>query len=106
MQGHFTSYVCSTFFNTRMLREVGGFQSRHGLYQDLMAVAKLMARGGHCDVEACKASFRRHDENYGNASDHRAWCEDGAQLADVIAREVVRPGQPALAEIRDRKSVV
>lgn len=92
MKGHFTSYVCSTFFNTRMLRDVGGFQSRHGLYQDLMAVAKLIARGGHCDVEACKASFRRHDENYGNASDLRAWCEDGVQLANVLAQEAPNDG--------------
>jgi hypothetical protein len=87
MKGRFTSYVCSTLFNTQMLRDVGGFQSHNGLYQDLMAVAKLIARGGHCDVEACKAAFRRHDENYGSASDLKAWCEDGVQLAGVIAAE-------------------
>ena len=57
----------------------------NGLYQDLMAIAKLIARGGHCDVEESKASFRRHDENYGTASDLKAWCEDGVQLADVLA---------------------
>ena len=98
MQGRFTSYVCSTLFNTRLLRDVGGFQSRNGLYQDLMAIAKLIARGGHCDVEACKASFRRHDENYGNASDLRAWCEDGVQLADVIAAEAPDEGEALRAE--------
>ncbi len=98
MKGRFTSYVCSTFFNTRMLRDVGGFQSRHGLYQDLMAIAKLIARGGHCDVEACKASFRRHDENYGNASDLRAWCEDGVQLANVLAQEAPNDGDVLRSE--------
>ncbi len=87
MKGRFTSYVCSTLFNTRMLRDVGGFQSHNGLYQDLMALAKLIARGGHCDVEPSKASFRRHDENYGSASDLKAWCEDGVQLAGVLAEE-------------------
>lgn len=87
MKGRFTSYVCSTLFNTQMLRDVGGFQSPHGLYQDLIAIARLMARGGRCDVEPSKAWFRRHDENYGDAADLLAWCEDGVQLANVIASE-------------------
>jgi len=87
MKGRFTSYVCSTLFNTALLKEIGGFQSRHGLYQDLIAVAKLIALAGHCDVEDVKASFRRHDENYGNAADLSAWCEDGRELAETIAAE-------------------
>jgi glycosyltransferase involved in cell wall biosynthesis len=87
MQGRFTSYVCSTLFNTALLKNIGGFQSKHGLFQDLIVVAKLIASAGHCDVEEVKASFRRHDENYGNAADLRAWCEDGKQLAETIARE-------------------
>ena len=98
MQGQFTSYVCSTLFNTRMLREVGGFQSRHGLYQDLMALAKLIARGGPCDFEASKAAFRRHDENFGNASALKAWCEDGVQLAGVIAAEAPEGGNALYQE--------
>jgi len=87
MQDRYTSYVCSTLFNTKLLKEIGGFQSEHGLYQDLIAVAKLIARAGHCDVEDVKASFRRHDENYGNAAELKAWCEDGRQLAETIAVE-------------------
>lgn len=98
MQGRFTSYVCSTLFNTQMLRETGGFQSHHGLYQDLMALARLMARGGHCDVEPSKAAFRRHDENYGSASDLKAWCEDGVQLADVLASEAPNDADALHAE--------
>lgn len=84
IRGQFTSYVCSTLFNTKMLQEAGGFQSPHGLYQDLIAIARLVARGGHRDVEAVKASFRRHDENFGSASALKAWCEDGRALAAAI----------------------
>ena len=87
MRGEFTSYVCSTLFNTRLLQDIGGFQSHHGLFQDLIVNARLIARAGHCDVEGVKASFRRHEENYGNAADLRAWCEDGRQLAETIAAE-------------------
>jgi glycosyltransferase involved in cell wall biosynthesis len=90
MRGQFTSYVCSTLFNTEMLREAGGFQSPHGLFQDLIAVARLVARGGHRDVEAVKASFRRHDENFGSASALKAWCEDGCALAAAIRDNATR----------------
>jgi glycosyltransferase involved in cell wall biosynthesis len=98
MKGRFTSYVCSTLFNTQMLRDIGGFQSRHGLYQDLIALAKLVARGGHCDIEDCKAAFRRHDENYGNASALKAWCEDGVQLAETLAAEAPYDGDQLYRE--------
>jgi glycosyltransferase involved in cell wall biosynthesis len=98
MKGRFTSYVCSTLFNTQMLKDIGGFQSHHGLYQDLMALARLIARGGHCNVVESKASFRRHDENYGNAEGLRAWCEDGVQLAGVIAAEAPDGGEALYRE--------
>ena len=98
MRGEFTSYVCSTLFNTKLLREVGGFRSSHGLFQDMMVVAKLIARAGHCDVEAVRASFRRHEENYGNAADLRAWCEDGKELAQTIADEAPADGQALYSE--------
>jgi len=98
MKGRFTSYVCSTLFNTALLREIGGFQSQHGLFQDLMVVAKLISRAGHCDVYDVKASFRRHDENYGNAADLKAWCEDGRELAETIAAEACSEGNELYAE--------
>jgi glycosyltransferase involved in cell wall biosynthesis len=99
MKGRFTSYVCSTLYNTQMLRDIGGFQSRHGLFQDLMALAKLIARGGHCNVVESKASFRRHDENYGNAEDFHAWSEDGVQLAGVIAAEAPSENEAMREEV-------
>ena len=86
-KGRFTSYVCSTLFNTKLLQEIGGFQSQHGLFQDMIAVARLTAQAGRCDIEDVKASFRRHDENYGNAAELKAWCEDGRQLAAAISAE-------------------
>ena len=98
IKGGFTSYVCSTLYNTQMLRDIGGFQSRNGLFQDMMALARLIARGGHCNVVESKASFRRHDENYGNAEGLRAWCEDGVQLAEVIAAEAPVDGEALYRE--------
>lgn len=93
MRGAFTSYVCSTLFNTKLLREIGGLQSKNGLYQDLIAVAKLVARAPRCDVEAVKAGFTRHDTNFGSAATIRAWCEDGQQLARTIGDEAPSGGE-------------
>jgi len=93
MNDNVTSYVCSTMFNTSLLKEIGGFESKHGLYQDLMAIAKILARAERCDVREVKASFRRHEENFGNAADLKAWCEDGVQLAEVIAAEAPEEGK-------------
>jgi len=79
-------YCCNMLFNTRALREIGGFQSRNNLYQDAIAQVKVAALYGHAHVKEPKASFRRHDENAGAPS--RAgisnWCEDSLQLVEVI----------------------
>ena len=53
-------YLCSTLFNTEKLREIGGFQSKHQLLQDGMAIAQLAAKYDRADVEEIKASFRKH----------------------------------------------
>jgi hypothetical protein len=44
-------YVCSTLYNTEGLRAKGGFHSRHNLFQDVAATAKLAAAMGRVDIE-------------------------------------------------------
>ena len=100
MQDRITSYVCSTLFNTEMLRKVGGLQSPNGLYQDLIAIAKLIAMGGHADVEGVKASFRRHLDNYGNSISLAAWCEDGRELVEAIATEAPEDRDVLRSEVK------
>jgi glycosyltransferase involved in cell wall biosynthesis len=77
-------YMCSTLFNTRRLRDIGGFLSKTNLYQDVVAEVKLAARFGRKDVREVKASFRRHDDNRGSAARTMAWCEDSLYLLDVM----------------------
>lgn len=81
-------FLCSTLFNTKALKEIGGFRSRHNLYQDVMAEVQLAARKGRVDVQAIKASYRRHPDTRTFASNVAAWCEDSLQLLEVMAREV------------------
>lgn len=78
-----TLFVCSTLFNTRHLREIGGFQSKHHLFQDVMAESKLIIRFGRVDIKESKASFRWHADNWGGKK-ILAWCEDSMDLLDII----------------------
>jgi glycosyltransferase involved in cell wall biosynthesis len=61
-----TQYCCNTLYNARALREIGGFYSRHNLFQDALAQVKVAALYGHAHVREVKASWRRHDGNAGS----------------------------------------
>lgn len=77
-------YLCSTLFNTKKLREIGGFQSRHNLFQDVHAELKLASKYGRIDIQEIKASFRHHHSEMTFASGVRNWCEDSIFLLDSI----------------------
>jgi glycosyltransferase involved in cell wall biosynthesis len=73
-------YCCNTLFNTRRLREVGGFTSRHFCYPDTMAIFRLAAQFGRIDIPDVKASFRFHGDQAGFSRKISEWCEDSLDL--------------------------
>jgi glycosyltransferase involved in cell wall biosynthesis len=78
-------YDCTTLYNTKRLRDNGGFCSKKGLYDDNVALVVLAARFGRVDVRDVKASFRRHGNNFGTTFAKIAdWCEDSLYLLDVM----------------------
>jgi glycosyltransferase involved in cell wall biosynthesis len=77
-------YLCSTVFNTRRLQEIGGFQSKHNLFQDVLAEFQLIAKYDRIDVQHIKASFRQHLSSMTSAGKVRYWCEDSIFLLDSI----------------------
>lgn len=79
-----TFYVCSTLFNTRHLRAIGGFGSKHNLFQDVMAEVKLAAHYGRIDIYEAKAGFCVHEENMGASAKVLGWCEDSLDLLDIM----------------------
>jgi glycosyltransferase involved in cell wall biosynthesis len=81
-------YLCSTLFNTERLREVGGFQSKHNLFEDAFAEFKLFAKYDRIDIEDIKSSFRVHPSEATFASKVRDWCEDSLLLLDLICELV------------------
>lgn len=77
-------YLCSTLYNTRGLRDSGGFSSPRNLLQDVVATARLAAGMGRVDVHDVKASFRRHESNSGAAARILDWCTDSLFLLDLM----------------------
>lgn len=82
--GKTTLFLCSTLFNIKRLREIGGFKSKHNLFQDVIAEVQLAARFGRVDVQDVKASFRHHTLQNTVAAKVNEWCEDSLMLLDVM----------------------
>lgn len=79
-------YLCCTLFNTKQLKAIGGFKSKHNLYQDVITEVNLAARQGRVDVKDIKASFRNHPMQNTNSVTMGAWCEDSLILLDTMCR--------------------
>ena len=82
--GKTSIYLCNTLFNTQLLKDAGGFRSRHNLFQDVVAVARLAARAGRVDVVTVKASARRHGGKWSRLAGIKAWCEDSLDLLTLL----------------------
>jgi hypothetical protein len=91
-------YVCSTLYNTAGLRSIGGFHSRHNLFQDVAATTKLAAAMGRVDIEMPLASARQHGGKWTHVARVREWCEDSLELLDILCE--LAPDKQA--EVRDR----
>ena len=81
-------YFCSTLYNTKRLKEIGGFKSKKALYEDDVALVQLAAKFGRVDVQDVKASFRKHSDSFGTAAKIRDWCEDSLYLLDIMCNVV------------------
>jgi glycosyltransferase involved in cell wall biosynthesis len=77
-------YVCSTLYNTEGLRAKGGFHSRHNLFQDVAATARVAAAMGRVDIEKPMASARQHGGKWTHVARVREWCEDSLELLDIL----------------------
>ena len=84
MEGRTSQYLCGTLFNTQALKEIGGFRSRHNLFQDVIASYRIMARHGRVDVPATKASARQHGAKWTQVARVGQWCEDSVELLDLM----------------------
>jgi len=77
-------FLCSSLFNTKKLKEIGGFQSKHQHLEDAVAIVKLAANYERVDVQEVKANFRKHTDQITYAVNVKHWCEDYLHLLDLI----------------------
>lgn len=76
-------FLCCTLFNTRVLREIGGFEEKYDRYDDVAANFKCSAKAGRKDVPDIKASFRKHDGSVTSSTDVDIWCRNATTLLDL-----------------------
>lgn len=112
-EGKTALFLCSTLFNTKRLKEIGGFQSKRHLFQDVIAEVRLAAMFGRADVQDVKASFRKHPDVTTVTSAVISWCEDSLMLLDIMCglastkREAVRDqGMRFFARLNYRRAAV
>jgi glycosyltransferase involved in cell wall biosynthesis len=77
-------YFCCILFNTKRLKEIGGFGSKTNLFQDVVASVQLAAKFGRIDIDEIKASFRKHGSERTFAVKVGEWLEDSLYLLDLI----------------------
>lgn len=87
-KGLIPMHLPSTMFSTRRLNEIGGFHSRHQLFNDVKAEAELAASSPRLDIPDIKASFRHHPVRHTTAASMRSWCEDSLELLDLLCELV------------------
>ncbi|MEX0686554.1 MAG: glycosyltransferase family 2 protein [Balneolales bacterium] len=79
-----TLYLCSTLFNTKRLKEIGGFVTPTFLFNDVSAMLKLADNYGRVDTSYVKASFRRHETNWGSGNKAEDWLTDSIYIYNLV----------------------
>ncbi len=97
------TYLCSTLFNTRRLREMGGFHSAHNLLEDVMAMIKLASEYGRQDIYEIKASNRKHPSEMTFSASIYGWCQDSIDLIDLMCD--LSPENKALVRAEGRRQM-
>ena len=105
LMGKTGMYLCSTLFNVKRLREIGGFHSRLYHFDDVMAEIKLAAMYGRVDICEVKASNRIHPSKLTFAVTVSSWCEESLDLINLMCElvpesegELRAEGMRAMAE--------
>ncbi|GJL63794.1 MAG: hypothetical protein NPIRA04_24480 [Nitrospirales bacterium] len=69
-------YLCNTIFQTKGLKEDGGFHSKRHHVSDGVAIVYLAQKYGWVDVKDIKASFRKHAQEITASVAVMDWCVD------------------------------
>lgn len=84
LAGGAVTFFCNTLYNTKKLREVGGFRSKSYVYQDVVTNLRLARMYPRATIERPMASYRIHDSKLGRVSEIEKWCDDSLHILDVM----------------------
>lgn len=100
-----TLFLCSSLFNTNVLRKANGFNPKYDRYCDVAAELLCAFYKGRVDVRECKASFREHANSATSGSTLNSWCKSALELVDLAyslapakANEIKHVGIPSSAD--------
>lgn len=106
LTGKTAFYLCSTLYNTRALKEIGGFRSRNNVFEDGIAIIKISHQLPTRNVTAIKGSYRLHPDQRSGEADVLFWCQDFKQAIDLIClnerdncKELYQKALPKVARI-------
>jgi glycosyltransferase involved in cell wall biosynthesis len=85
MHGKGITYFCNSLYNTKYLKEMGGFRSRTFSYEDVATNIRMVHRHNRVTIEEVKASYRLHNSKLGSASGIKSWCDDSLFLIDLMS---------------------
>jgi glycosyltransferase involved in cell wall biosynthesis len=88
------TYLCSTVFNTVLLRQLGGFDPKGRHFCDVGVESRLASRYERVDIEEPRASVRIHGSKLSATGSVRDWCVDSRWLMDVILDEMTGDRAP------------
>jgi glycosyltransferase involved in cell wall biosynthesis len=83
-KGRTPMHLCSTLFCTKRLKGLGGFSSKHNLFDDVIAEIRIAARYERVDVPDVKASFRHHSNTLTASARISNWCDESKILLDLM----------------------
>ena len=93
--------LCNTLYNTALLRTLGGLPAAYPLTFDCHRSTELAFLYGSAEVPAVKASFRRHQHQFGKRADLAEWVEEYLALYDLILGMAPRELRPAFRALGD-----
>lgn len=93
--------LCNTLYNTALLRTLGGLPAEYPLTFDCHRSTELAFAYGSAEVPAVKASFRRHQRQFGKSADLAKWVEEYLALYDLILGLAPRERRPEFRAVGD-----
>ena len=88
-RGKTPMHLCMSLFNTSRLRQIGGFNSKYLLFQDVFAEITLAAKFGRVDIEDVKSSYRWHSQQLSvGVNKTKAWCKESFILLNTACNLV------------------